>query len=134
MRENSSGDRDGLVVRDVPKSVIDDLQGTQDGESGAFDPNDSSDGRTLFDTPQSEDGSMVVVFHQERFADWRTQALAHIESRDDGRTYLVQVVRGHSRSQMASRRIRPYFALHKSSEQCSPHHITVGWWYKSSVR
>lgn len=94
MRQVSSGDRGGLIIHDVPKSVIDDLETERDGDSGTWNPNDASDGRTLFDTPQSEDGSIVVVFHQERFADWRTQALAHIESRDDGRTYLAQVIRG----------------------------------------
>jgi DNA helicase HerA-like ATPase len=55
---------------------------------------DDSDGRTLFDTPASEDYSVVVVFGQDRFEKWRSQALARIESRDDGRVYLGQVVKG----------------------------------------
>jgi hypothetical protein len=37
---------------------------------------------------------VLVVFPQERFERWRSQALAHIESREDNRTYLAQVVRG----------------------------------------
>lgn len=55
---------------------------------------DLADGRTLFDTPQAEDGSVTVVFPQEKFDRWRSQALAQIESREDDRTYLAQVVSG----------------------------------------
>jgi hypothetical protein len=55
---------------------------------------DNSDGRTLFDTAGSEDYSVIVVFGQDRFEKWRSQALARIESREDGRVYLGQVVKG----------------------------------------
>jgi uncharacterized protein len=55
---------------------------------------DDADGRTLFDTPTSNDGTVTVVFPQERFAKWRSQALAKIVSREDGRVYLAQVVKG----------------------------------------
>jgi hypothetical protein len=54
---------------------------------------EDADGRTLFDAPQSEDGSLIVVFRQERFDQWKSQSLAHIES-SDGRKYLAQVIRG----------------------------------------
>ena len=40
-----------------------------------WDP-DEGDGRTLFDTPQSEDGTILVVFPQAKFDVWRSQALA----------------------------------------------------------
>jgi hypothetical protein len=55
---------------------------------------DDSDGRTLFDTPSSEDNSLLVVFGQDRLHRWRSQALARIESKEDGRIYLGQVARG----------------------------------------
>jgi hypothetical protein len=86
-----------LVVNDIPESVTDDLRRSADQMGPDWDIEDDADGRTLFDTPQSEDGSIVVVFRQDRFNDWRTQSLAHIESDEDGhkkRTYLAQVVSG----------------------------------------
>jgi hypothetical protein len=81
-------------VQDLPDQVTDDLQQPADGDGQVWTMEDHSDGRTLFDTPHSEDGSVIVVFPQERFADWRTQALAYVESHEDERTYLAQVVRG----------------------------------------
>jgi uncharacterized protein len=83
-----------VVVKDIPASVLDDLRITPGTNGQALDlGNEDADGRTLFDTPQSEDGSLLVVFRQERFDAWKTQSLAHIESMD-GKTYLAQVIRG----------------------------------------
>ncbi len=59
----------------------------------AWQPDDG-DGRTLFDTTGSEDGSVLVVFPQECFEKWRSQAMARIVSDPDGRTYVGQVVKG----------------------------------------
>jgi len=83
-----------LVVNDIPASVTDDLRKSADKEGSDWDIEDGADGRTLFDTPQSEDGSILVVFRQDRFNDWRTQSLAYIESEVDGKKYLAQVVSG----------------------------------------
>jgi hypothetical protein len=83
-----------LVVQELPEYVIQELHQSTNGDGQMWSFDDNSDGRTLFDTPQSEDGSLIVVFPQDRFTEWRTQALAHIVSHDDKRTYLAQVVRG----------------------------------------
>jgi DNA helicase HerA-like ATPase len=81
-----------LTLRPLPENVEHELSAAT-FDSPPWGPDDG-DGRTLFDTPQSEDGTVLVVFPQARFERWRAQALAHIESRADGRTYLAQVVRG----------------------------------------
>jgi hypothetical protein len=81
-----------LTVQDLPDSVAAELSAAawEHTPWGA----EEGDGRTLFDTPHSEDGTLLAVFPQERFDRWRSQALAHIESADDRCTYLAQVVRG----------------------------------------
>jgi uncharacterized protein len=81
-----------LTVRDLPEAIEAELSAAA-WEHVPWGP-EEGDGRTLFDTPQSEDGTLLVVFPQERFERWRSQALAHVESREDDRTYLAQVVRG----------------------------------------
>lgn len=85
-----------LIVKDIPFSVTEDLRRSADANGQDWDADDGADGRTLFDTPQSQDGSVIVVFRQDRFTAWRTQSLAHIESEGegDGRVYLAQVVSG----------------------------------------
>jgi hypothetical protein len=83
-----------LVVKEIPASVMDELRIASGTNGQTLDlADEDADGRTLFDTPQSEDGSLIVVFRQERFDAWKTQSLAHIESMD-GKTYLAQVIRG----------------------------------------
>src|ERR1700738_2662187 len=83
-----------LLVKEIPSTVIDDLRLVPGSNGQAVDLDDAdADGRTLFDTPQSEDGSLIVVFRQERFDEWKSQSLAHIES-SDGRKYLAQVING----------------------------------------
>lgn len=81
-----------LTLRDLPDSVAAEISSA----SWEHIPwgSEEGDGRTLFDTPHSEDGTLLTVFPQERFGCWRSQALAHIESTEDNRTYLAQVVRG----------------------------------------
>jgi hypothetical protein len=81
-----------LTIQDLPDGVAAELS------SAAWEHvpwgSEEGDGRTLFDTPHSEDGTLLAVFPQERFDRWRSQALAHIESAEDNRTYLAQAVRG----------------------------------------
>ncbi len=79
-------------VKQLPRSVRNELEGSGGPTDAPFQPDDA-DGRTLFDTPGSDDGSVVVVFPQDRFAIWRFQALVHIRSTDD-KLYLGQVARG----------------------------------------
>ncbi len=76
----------------VLEAALVELRTPADGGQG-WTPDDG-DGRTLFDTTGSDDESVLVVFPQHRFEKWRSQALARIESKDDGRMYLGQVVRG----------------------------------------
>jgi uncharacterized protein len=80
-----------LDIQDLPEDVEQELAAaTFDGQP--WEP-DQGDGRTLFDGPRSEDGSVTVVFPKQHFERWRAQALAHIDS-SDGRRYLTQVARG----------------------------------------
>src|SRR5687768_14890348 len=81
-------------VKPFPQSKVDDLEGSVEFNGADLALDDDADGCTLFDTPQSDDGSVIVVFRQDRFDKWRTQSLAYIESNVDGKTYLAQVVRG----------------------------------------
>ena len=53
-----------------------------------------SAGRTMFDTPSSEDTTITVLAPRERIRELPSQALVRIESREDGRTYLGVVVAG----------------------------------------
>ena len=81
-----------LTLRELPEEVEQELASAATFANAPWEP-DQGDGRTLFDTPQSEDGTVLAVFPQEKFERWRSQALAHVHS-EDGRTYLAQVVRG----------------------------------------
>jgi DNA helicase HerA-like ATPase len=82
-----------LTLRTLPEAVEHELSSAATFANPPWSPDDS-DGRTLFDTPQSEDGTVLAVFPQARFERWRSQALAHVHSAEDDRTYLAQVVRG----------------------------------------
>jgi hypothetical protein len=53
-----------------------------------------SAGRTMFDTPNSEDTTVTVLVPREHMRALAAQALVRIESREDGRTYLGVVVAG----------------------------------------
>jgi DNA helicase HerA-like ATPase len=82
-----------LKLRELPESVEHELTSAATFAAAPWGP-DEADGRTLFDTPQSEDGTVLAVFPQDRFERWRSQCLAHVHSTEDGRKYLAQVVRG----------------------------------------
>ena len=79
-----------LQPQDLPEIVVREL--SADDNRPALSSADE-DGRTLFDAPGSDDGTVVAVFPQERFECWRSQALAHIHSADK-RVYLAQVASG----------------------------------------
>lgn len=51
-------------------------------------------GRTMFDTPNSEDGTLTVLLPAAQMERLQSQSLVRIESRRDGRTYLGVVVKG----------------------------------------
>src|SRR6266852_3003518 len=82
----------GLTVQPLPAAATSELANASQDMASSWKPDDG-DGRTLFDTPASEDGSVLVVFPQDRFEQWRAQALAHVHS-SDGRVYLGQVSKG----------------------------------------
>ncbi|MCZ2343601.1 MAG: ATP-binding protein [Bacteroidales bacterium] len=79
-----------LLPNALPETVAAEFQADSSSE---WSP-DQADGRTLFDTPQAEDGTITVVFPHEKFSHWQSQALAYVESAEDGRRYLAQVVSG----------------------------------------
>ena len=82
-----------IPTRPIPETAEAELAASSFEGAAPWSPDDA-DGRTLFDTTQAEDGSVTVVFPQAKFERWRSQALLHITSREDGRVYLAQVVRG----------------------------------------
>jgi hypothetical protein len=82
-----------LALKELPDSVEAELSAAAWEDAPPWQPDDA-DGRTLFDTPHSADTTVLVVFPQDRFPKWRAQALARIESIEDGRSYLGQVTQG----------------------------------------
>ena len=59
-------------------------------------PDDEVDavGRTAFDSPSSEDGTVTVLLPKESIGRVPSQSLLRIESKEDGRTYRAVVVEG----------------------------------------
>lgn len=57
-------------------------------------PDPDAVGRTMFDTPGAEDGSVTVLLPKEEIAKVPLQSLVRIVSREDGRSYLGIVVSG----------------------------------------
>ena len=49
-------------------------------------------GRTMFDSGQSEDGSVTVLLPKDEIVKVPTQALVRIRSEQDGRSYLGMVI------------------------------------------
>jgi DNA helicase HerA-like ATPase len=58
------------------------------------DANDGRIGATMFDLPNSEDGTVTVLLPKENLDSLPSQALVRVESRGDGRTYLGAVTQG----------------------------------------
>lgn len=57
-------------------------------------PDPDAVGRTMFDAPGSEDGSVTVLLPKDDIKHVPLQSLLRIHSREDGRTYLGIVVSG----------------------------------------
>src|SRR5207244_6060445 len=70
-----------LTLKELPESVDAELAAAAWEGGAPWQPEDA-DGRTLFDTPQSEDGTVLAIFPQQCFAKWRAHGLAHIVSRE----------------------------------------------------
>jgi hypothetical protein len=82
-------------VQHEPSRLLDDY--LEPLTSGATLPGDDLAGvvgRTMFDSGQSEDGSVTVLLPKDEIAKVPTQALVRIRSEQDGRSYLGIVVAG----------------------------------------
>ena len=77
-------------ARSIPASYLEPI--TNDAQLAQPDPD--AVGRTMFDTPGAEDGSVTVLLPKEEIAKVPLQSLVRIASREDGRTYLGIVVSG----------------------------------------
>ena len=78
-----------------PPRVLDDyLEPLTRGATLAEDDLTGVVGRTMFDSGQSEDGSVIVLLPKDEIAKVPTQALVRIRSEQDGRSYLGIVVAG----------------------------------------
>jgi hypothetical protein len=82
-------------VQHEPSRVLDDyLEPLTRGAALADDDLAGVVGRTMFDSGQSEDGSVTVLLPKDEIAKVPTQALVRIRSEQDGRSYLGMVVAG----------------------------------------
>lgn len=81
----------------VPEEVWRQMDTEAEALGGAFVPRDWGEqavGRTMFDLPNSEDNTLVVLLPQNRLQELPSQALVRIRSHPDGRVYLGMVVGG----------------------------------------
>ncbi|MGH3321766.1 MAG: ATP-binding protein [Streptosporangiaceae bacterium] len=86
------GDRDDYEggVAPVPQAYLEPI--TDDSRLDLPDPD--AVGRTMFDAPGAEDGSVTVLLPKEEIRKVPLQSLVRIASREDGRAYLGIVVSG----------------------------------------
>lgn len=94
--ERSGGDRSGNVVP-IPDGVMASLEGDIEEAGGEWSESleyAGSVGRTMFDSPASEDGTVTVLLPKEHIEDVPRQSLVRIKSLTDDRTYLGAVVKG----------------------------------------
>ncbi len=62
--------------------------------AASADTNDGRIGATMFDLPNSVDGTVTVLLPRENLDSLPSQALVRVESSGDGRTYLGAVIQG----------------------------------------
>jgi hypothetical protein len=85
------------MVQEVPASVVESLDqqiAAAGGEWRVAPAYQGSIGRTMFDTPASDDGTVTVLLPREHLDALPRQALVRIRSVTDGRSYLGAVVKG----------------------------------------
>lgn len=85
------------AVADVPHSVLEALGQEIEAGGGEWQEPpeyEGSVGRTMFDSPSSEDGSLTVLLPRDNIDKFCTQAIVRIRSVPDGRSYLGAVVQG----------------------------------------
>jgi len=84
-------------ISPIPVSALEMLRKTGEEVGGAYEiPADELDaiGRTMFDSPQSQDNSIVVLMPSEYISKLPSQALVRIRSKGDNRTYAGIVTAG----------------------------------------
>ena len=82
----------GPSVAPIPSDALDGLDA---GPEWQPDPRDADAiGRTMFDTPGSQDNTLTVLLPKDSLNSVPAQSLLRIESRDDERTYLAIVTAG----------------------------------------
>jgi DNA helicase HerA-like ATPase len=95
-REDSERSRQ-IISEPVPEYVFDRIDQDADGAGGMWtEPEEYSGsvGRTMFDTPSSDDMNVTVLLPRESMEALPSQSLVSIQSVPDGREYLAVVVRG----------------------------------------
>jgi hypothetical protein len=86
------------AVAQAPKEAFEALEG--DAADAGLTPSEKSEdndgriGATMFDLPNSEDGTVTVLLPKENVDQLPSQALVRIESKLDSRTYLGAVAKG----------------------------------------
>ncbi len=96
-RPPENGSHAPYDVLPVPQSALEALALDVEAAGGPLRerPEDAAGaGRTMFDTPGSEDTTLIVLVPRERMRELPSQALVRIESREDRRSYLGVVVAG----------------------------------------
>jgi uncharacterized protein len=94
--ERNGGQREdgvGPIPADVMKAVEEDIEAAG-GEYEEAPEYEGAIGRTMFDTPYSEDGTVTVLMPKENIEDVPRQSLVRIKSIEDERSYLGAVVKG----------------------------------------
>lgn len=86
------------AIAQAPKEAFEALEGDAAGAGltplEKSEENDGRIGATMFDLPNSEDGTVTVLLPKENVDFLPSQALVRIESKLDGRTYLGAVAMG----------------------------------------
>jgi hypothetical protein len=84
-------------IREAPASAAQTLADDAEANGGSFSPDPNyvgAFGRTLFDDRASEDGTVTIVFPENRIGDVPSQSLMRIVSRSDGHEYVATVTSG----------------------------------------
>jgi hypothetical protein len=95
MESNGARRDDGVapLPADVLEAVEQDIK-EAGGEYEEAAEYEGAVGRTMFDTPYSEDGTVTVLMPKENIEDVPRQSLVRIKSIEDERSYLGAVVKG----------------------------------------
>src|SRR5713101_6054828 len=89
--EKDSGN-ESSAVRPVPLAALDNITRTAEEVGGPYEiPPDEIDaiGRTMFDSPQSQDNTVIILMPSENISQLPSQALVRIRSKGDSREYIA---------------------------------------------